>query len=273
MSFPVIVVRPFRDPAGGRISGFVFHRVQPPARDRGAGGGFVCFRAQHQGGDAGFLGGKLQPPAGSEGHVRYFPDNGGDPAAAQAFFHRPERIGIAAGTDQNHARRIYAELQQGRAVQGAGIQRPGAFAPEDRVVFGIARQTACEQGAECRGDTGIVRENFVQCAPQQSAAGQVIVYRIHAERQDLLPGPGQRPAKSFKLPDLCLQLFQRCRGADRVTGWMSDAGTVLKTGRRIGRNPTVSPFLRGKGAVPGASEEPRHRLFQCCVRTNVLVLF
>ena len=251
----------------------MFHRVEPPARDRGAGAGIFRFWAQHQGGHAGFFGGKLQPPAGRERHVRYFPDNGGDPAATQAFFHRPERIGIAPGTNQNHACRIDAELQQGRAVQGAGIQCPGAFAPEDCEVSGIARQATCQQGTECRGDTGIGCENFVQRAPQQPAAGQMIVYRFHAERQHLLFGPGQRPAISFKLPDLCLQLFQRCRGADRVTGWVSDAGTVLKTGRWIGRNPNVSPFLRGKGAVPGASEGPRHRLFQCYAKTNVLVLF
>jgi hypothetical protein len=31
--------------------------------------------------------------------------------------------------------------------------------------------------------------------------------------------------------------------------------------------------LRGKGAVPGSSGGPRHRLFQCCMRIYVLVLF
>jgi hypothetical protein len=46
----------------------------------------------------------------------------------------------------------------------------------------------------------------------------MIVYRIHAEGQDLLFGPGQLAAKTFELSDLCLQLFQRCRVADRVTG-------------------------------------------------------
>jgi hypothetical protein len=109
----------------------------------------------------------------------------------------------------------------------------------------------------------------------------MIVYRVDAEGQDLLVGPGQRAAKSFELTDLRLQLFQTGRVADRVTGWMSDiragreTGWVIgrKTGRKIGRNPAVFPFLRGKGAVPGASGGPRHRLFQCCVRIYVPVLF
>lgn len=256
-----------------RVFGFMLHRIEPPAGDRGAGGRLVGFRAEHEGGHAGFFGGKLQPPAGGEGHVRYFPDDGGDPAAAQPFFHRPERIRVAPGTDQNHACRVDAELHQRRAVQRAGIERPGPFAPENCVVFSmvrrIVRQTACQQGAERRGNTGIRGEDFMQCAPCQPATGQMSVYRIHAEGQRLLIGPGQRAAKSFKLLDLYLQLFQTGRFADRVTGRMP----ARKIGRKFGRNLPVSPFLRGKGAVPGTSGEPRHRLFQCCVRAYVLVLF
>lgn len=137
------------------------------------------------------------------------------------------------------------------------------------MVLGIIRQTARQQGAERRGNAGIRGEDLMQGASCQPAAGQVIVYCLHTERQDRSVGPGQRAAKSFKLSDLCLQLFQTGRGAGRVTGWMPGLGID----RKIGRNPPVSPFLRGKGAVPGISGEPRHRLFQCCVRTNVLVLF
>ncbi len=252
----------------------MFHCIEPPAGGRGAGSGPVRFRAQHQGGYAGFFGGKLQPPAGSEGHVRYFPDDGGDPAAVQSFFHRPERIRIAAGADQNHACRINTELEQGRAVKGAGIECPGTFAPENCVVFGIVRQAACQQGAERRGNTGIRGEYFMQRTPCQPAAGQMIVYRGDAEGQGLLFGPGQRAAKSFKLADLCLQLFQSGRVADRVTGWVfHESMGGRKTGRKRTRNRPVFPFLRGKRAVPGASEGPRHRMFQCYARTNVLVLF
>lgn len=207
-------------PAGRPVAGFMLHRVEPPAGDGRAGGGAVRFRAQHQGGYAGFLGGKLQPPAGGEGHIRDFADNGGDPAAAQPFFHGPEGIRIAPGADQNHACRIDIELQQGRAVERARIERPGAFAPENRVVFSVVRQAARQQGAEGRGDTGIRGEYFVQCAPCEPAAGQVIVYRVDAEGQGLSVGPGQRAAKSFKLSDLYLKLFQTGRVADRVTGWM-----------------------------------------------------
>ena len=75
------------------------------------------------------------------------------------------------GADQNHACRIDPELQQGWAVECAGIQRPGAFTPEDCVIFGVARQAACQQGAERRSDTSIIREDFVQCAPQEPTAG------------------------------------------------------------------------------------------------------
>lgn len=247
----------------------MLHRIETPAGCGGAGGRPVGLRPEHQGGHAGFFRGKLQPPAGGEGHVRYFPDNSGDPAAAQPFFHCPEGVCVAPGADQNHAGGIDAELQQGRTVERACIERPGPLTPENCVIFRIVCQTARQQGAERRGNTGIRGENFMQRAPCQPAAGQVTVYCIHPEGQRLLVGPGQRAAKSFKLLDLYLQLFQTGRFADRVTGLMP----IWKTGRKIGRNPPVSPFLRGKGAVPGASGEPRHRVFQCYVRTNVLLLF
>ncbi len=251
----------------------MLNRVELPAGDRGAGGGPVCFGTQHQGGHAGFLGGKLQPAAGGEGHIRYFPDDGGYPPAAQPFFHCPERIRVTSGADQDHVRRIDPELQQGRAVQRAGIERPGPLAPEDRVVLRIVRQTARQQGTECRGNTGIRGKYFVQRALYQPTAGQMIVYSFHTEGQHWLIGPGQRAAKSFELTDLRLQLFQTGWVADRVTGWMPDVRAGREIGREISPNPAVSPFLRGKRAVPGASGGPRHRLFQCCVRIYVLVLF
>ena len=94
----------------------MLYRVKPPAGGCGARGRLVRFWAEHQGGYAGFFGGKLKPPASSEGHVRYFPDHSGNLATAQPFFHRPERIRVASGVDQDHARRVDAELHQGRAV-------------------------------------------------------------------------------------------------------------------------------------------------------------
>lgn len=102
--------------SGRRVSGCVLHRIEPPAGDRGAGGGFVRSGAQHQGGDAGFLGGKLQAPAGGKRHVRYFADDSSDPSAAQAFFHCPQRVCVTPGAHQNHARWVDAELQQSGAV-------------------------------------------------------------------------------------------------------------------------------------------------------------
>lgn len=198
----------------------MLHRIETPAGCGGAGGWPVGLRSEHQGGHAGFFRGKLQPAAVGQRHIGYFPDDGGQLAAMEAFFHRPQRIRIASCPHQDHTCRIDAELQQGRAVERACIERPRPLTPENCMIFSIFRQTARQQGAERCGNTGIRGENFMQCAPCQPATRQMTVYCIHPEGQRLLIGPSQRAAKSFKLLDLCFQLFQTGRFADRVTGLM-----------------------------------------------------
>ena len=103
--------------------------IQPPAGGRRAGGRLVGFRAKRQGSDAAFFRGKLQAPAISERYVAQFADDGGNLTAAQALFHGPQRVAVAPGSHQDQPGGVDPELQQGRAIKSAGIQRPGAFAP------------------------------------------------------------------------------------------------------------------------------------------------
>ena len=215
------------------------HGIQPPAGCRRAGRRPVGFRSKRQGGDAVFLRGKLQPPAGSERHIAQFADHSGNLAAAQAFFHGPQGIAVPTCAHQDQPCGINAELQQRRAVQGACIQRPGALAPQDRGIFRVFRQPSCQQGAESGRDAGIGGEDFVQGAAYQPATGQMFVDFVYPEREHLTVCFGQGAADPFKPLNMRPEPFQACR------------------------SPPVSPFLRGKRAVPGASGGPRHTVFHC----------
>jgi len=90
----------------------------------------------------------------------------------QAFFHRQQNVGVAAGLDVDHPVRV----QPGKAERWREKIAP-AQAPENRTV------DTCENAREENGRRGVIAEfgaagDFVEGATGKAASGKVAVERI-----------------------------------------------------------------------------------------------
>jgi hypothetical protein len=79
---------------------------------------------QQKRGDAGALGGELQPPAGDHRQAPHLADHGGEAGHAQPFFHRPQDLVVALGENEHEAAGIEPVRDETRPVQIRPLQAP-----------------------------------------------------------------------------------------------------------------------------------------------------
>ena len=79
---------------------------------------------QQKSGNAGALGGELQPAAGDHRQSPDLADDGGKAGGAQSFLDRPQQLVIALGAEQHKAGRIEAVREEARPVQIRSLQAP-----------------------------------------------------------------------------------------------------------------------------------------------------
>jgi hypothetical protein len=148
---------------------------------------------QQQGGDAGTLGGELQPATRHHRQPADFADHRGDSGGAQPFFERPQDVVVARGGDPHDPRRVEPVPGETWAVKIAAFETPQDDAAAD---------SSGDTGGKPGGGgaiflVGAVPLDFVQRAERQATAGQHLVDRGDAERQHSV---AQR-ARPFDPPD------------------------------------------------------------------------
>lgn len=157
--------------------------------------------AQQQGGDAGTLGGELQPAARDHRQPADFADHRGDAAKgarrAQPFFERPQDVVVARRRDPHDPHRVEPMRGEARPVKVATLQTPQHEArdPLPPLLQRISSKKSRawpnppgDAGDKARGGSAILlvnagAEDFVQRAQGQPTAGQRAVDRGNAEGQ------------------------------------------------------------------------------------------
>lgn len=160
---------------------------------------------QHKGGEAGLLGGELQPTARHHRQAADLADHGGDAprnitGRVQPLLHRPQDVVVARRADQHETAGIEPP---------GGEARPVKIAPPEAPQHGAGAQPPDDPGGKPGGDRGILlvgagAEDLVQRAQCQSAARQGAVERRDPERHDAVP----RRAWPLEPPDAVVQESQ-----------------------------------------------------------------
>lgn len=144
--------------------------------------GLTLRRAQHEGGDTGFLGGQLQAAAGRKRDAAYFADDASQHRMAQAFLHGGEDVGVGCACRENQPRRIEAHLRKAWTVD---IESAEASAPQHRAA-GPGKppgQSRAECGYSAESRRASVAADFMQTAQRQALFGPEPVYgRQQGER-------------------------------------------------------------------------------------------
>ena len=157
------------------------HAAHTPARGAGAGAA-QSLLPQQQGQGAIFLCHQIQSPRGGEiggfACARHFTDHGTDAGAAQAFFHRPERILGRARTPQQKPRWRDPEQIQAHAIRRAAFQRRDALLNPHQGTPPLGTRHKSQRETGCR--TQMKRtagHDLVQTPPIQSATQRRIQCR------------------------------------------------------------------------------------------------
>src|SRR5580700_11516792 len=138
---------------------------------------------QHKGGDAGALGGELQPAAGDHRQPPDLADHGGKAGGAQPLLHRPQELVVAFGADQHQAGGIEPVREEPRPVQIRPRQ-----APQHRT-----STKAGEDAGDKAGSGGAILliaalpKDLVHGAEREAAARQGAVDRREAKGQHAMP--------------------------------------------------------------------------------------
>ena len=117
---------------------------------------------------------QLQPPALRQIERAHLADHGGEAAAAQSFFQRPERVVIAACFQMQQARRVATAAGKGPGIKVALPRHPQRLAATRSLR--AAEQPRTHRGGEARFlkiEAGAGK--FMQRAKPKPAARQILI--------------------------------------------------------------------------------------------------
>ena len=133
---------------------------------------------QHEGGDAGILGGKLQPPARRQVELCDLAYRGGEAGMTQRLLQSPENLGIRGRLSDEHATRLKPD-----GGEAGGVKVGNTPAPEHRPAE--ASEQARDEQRRRRAEAAVsaAADNLVQRAAGEAAQWQSSIDRGHVEGQ------------------------------------------------------------------------------------------